>query len=119
MRKSLSPWRFRLLLEPCPPHVRTAHDGPLCALAQSAAREACERDGRIFRDWRVRLGLGLAEVAAGWGVSAVELGELERGLRRFPCPADTWAALQQLFSWACERHTYGELGKPRARPEVS
>lgn len=111
----LSPWRFRLTLEECPPYPRTAHEGPIGALVESGAREARERDGRLFRDWRVTLGLGLQEVAAGWGVSAVVLGELERGERRFPSPADAWGAQQQLFTWACERHGYSRLGSPAWR----
>lgn len=63
-----------------------------------------ERQGRAFRGARVEFGLTLREVAHGWRLSDVEVGELERGLRRFIAPADLHAALQQLWCWGCEKN---------------
>jgi hypothetical protein len=93
---SLSPFRYRLSLEACSPAMKP---------------EARGRDGRLFQDWRVRLGLGVQEVADGWGVDVKVLDELERGGWCFVAPADAWSALQQLFLWACERHGYFALGQ--------
>lgn len=54
MSPPLSPWRFRLVLEECPPPARTTHEGPVSALVEAGAREDRERDGRLFRAWRTR-----------------------------------------------------------------
>nr|WP_255666373.1 helix-turn-helix transcriptional regulator [Myxococcus sp. AS-1-15] len=88
---------------------------PVASLAEAKARRERESDGQVFRALRVELRLSLREIAAGWGVSPAMLGELERGRRRFASPADLFAALQQLWQWACERHTYATLGSPRWR----
>jgi hypothetical protein len=63
-----------------------------------------ERHGSAFRAARVEYGLTLRDVAAGWRISEVEVGELERGLRCFRAPADLHAALQQLWCWASEKN---------------
>lgn len=60
--------------------------------------------GNAFRAVRVMYGLTLREVADGWGVPHVELGELERGHRHFTTPADMQAALSQLWLWAVEKN---------------
>lgn len=67
-------------------------------------------EGRAFRAVRVRYGLTLRELAAGWRVPDVEVGELERGLRRFATPADLSAALSQLWLWAMEK-SKGTIGR--------
>lgn len=59
--------------------------------------------GAAFQAVRVLYGLTLREVADGWRVPHVEVGELERGLRHFASPADMHAALQQLWCWANEK----------------
>ncbi|NTX07020.1 helix-turn-helix transcriptional regulator [Myxococcus sp. CA040A] len=92
-----------------------AGKGHAAELRAARARAERERHGQVFRACRVELGLSLRDVATGWGVNATVLGELERGKRRFPAPADLFAALQQLFTWACERHGYGRLGDLRWR----
>lgn len=61
-------------------------------------------EGRAFRAARVRYGLTLREVAAGWQLGDVEVGDLERGRRRFAAPADMHAALSQLWLWAVEKN---------------
>ena len=66
--------------------------------------ETAVRHGTCFRAARVTYGLTLREVASGWGMSDVEVGELERGIRRFVAPADLHAALQQLWCWANEKN---------------
>lgn len=100
----LSAWRFRWRTEACPAVPLTAHEGPLGALVEASRRETNGRHGEAFRALRVECGLSLGDVARGWGITEVEVGELERGLRRFPCPADLWAALQQLWCWGSERN---------------
>ncbi|WP_163869620.1 helix-turn-helix domain-containing protein [Myxococcus eversor] len=116
MSQTLGGWRYRLLLETCPP-MPPAGTGPIDELRATQARIERETHGKVFRAFRVEVGLSLRDVATGWGVEETVLGELERGKRRFPSPADLYAALQQLFTWACERHGYGSLGTPgwRAR----
>lgn len=59
--------------------------------------------GHAFRAVRIMYGLTLREVADGWRISHVELGELERGHRHFITPADMQAALSQLWLWAVEK----------------
>lgn len=83
--RTLSPWRFRWATVPC--HGKA---------------EQAERHAEAFRAMRVECGLTPGDVARGWGVSVVEVSELERGLRRFPDAADLWAALQQLWCWKAE-----------------
>lgn len=114
----LSASRFKLVLEESPPYARTAHEGPLGALAEAAAMMDREGDGRLFRLWRIRVGLSIYEVSLGWGVLPSFVCELERGRRRFPSPADAHAALQQLFQWACEKHSHGELSRAGRRPPI-
>jgi len=102
-RPPLSPFRWTWRSSPHPELQLTEHEGPLGALRQMARMEGRMRDGTIFREMRTRLQLGLQEVADGWGVSAVEVGEVERGLRGFPETDDLNAALQQLWMWHMER----------------
>lgn len=71
-----------------------------------------ERHGTSFRSVRVEFGLTLREVAEAWGVGVLEVADLERGRRRFRCPADYMAALQQLLRWACERNNVVRLAEP-------
>lgn len=70
-----------------------------------------DRHAAAFRSVRVEFRLSLREVAHGWSLDPVEVADLERGRRRFLTRADLWAALQQLFCWGCERHTYGKMGR--------
>lgn len=98
----LSVPRFRWRTVPCSAAPATAHDDPLGSLVESGKRETNGRHGAAFRALRAECGLSLGDVARGWGVSVVEVSELERGLRRFPSPADLWAALQQLWCWGTE-----------------
>lgn|GEM_PF-3262219 len=112
MSQAPTGWRYRLLLETCPP-MPPAGTGPFDDLSATQARIERETHGQMFRAFRVEVGLSLRDVATGWGVEQTVLGELERGERRFPSPADLFAALQQLFAWACERHGYAKLGDPR------
>lgn len=100
----LSAWRLRWRTVPCSAAPATAHDDPLGSLVESGKREMNERHGAAFRVLRLECGLSLGDVARAWGVSVVEVSELERGLRRFPSPVDLWAALQQLWCWGSERN---------------
>lgn len=72
--------------------------------AEVMPSSATVEEGRAFRAVRVRYCLTLREVAAGWRVSDVEVGGLERGKRRFQTPADFGAALSQLWLWAVEKN---------------
>lgn len=60
--------------------------------------------GHAFRAVCMMYGLTLREVADGWRISHVELGQLERGHRHFVTPADMQAALSQLWLWAVEKN---------------
>lgn len=60
--------------------------------------------GRAFRAIRIAYGLTLREVADGWSIPHVEMGDLERGKRRFTSPADLHAALCQLWLWAVAKN---------------
>ena len=71
---------------------------------------AAVQHGECFRGARVTYGLTLRDVAAGWRISEVEVGELERGLRRFRTPADLSAALSQLWLWGMEK-SKGAIGR--------
>lgn len=100
--RTLSPWRFRWLTMVNPPIPLTAHEGPIGTLVEAGRRDDADRHGAIFKGMRMECGLSLGDVARGWGLSVVEVSELERGLRRFPASADLWAALQQLWCWGSE-----------------
>lgn len=90
MEQPLSKFRFAWRTEPT---VKVTANGWLPQLQQGSA----------FRAVRVMYGLTLREVADGWGVQHVEIGELERGHRHFIKPADMQAALSQLWLWAVEK----------------
>jgi hypothetical protein len=81
------PWRTRLT-------TKTSTDGWLPQIEL----------GHGFRAIRVMYGLTLREISAGWQISDVESGELERGHRHFATPADMQAALSQLWLWAVEKN---------------
>ncbi|WNM70374.1 hypothetical protein [Myxococcus phage Mx4 ts27htf-1hrm-1] len=92
------PWRTVPLREP--QHAEGT-GLPLVALDLEGAR--ARRQGHTFRSVRVEAGLGLQETAQAFGVSAVEVGDLERGHRLFASPGDFWAALEQLWTWGAAR----------------
>lgn len=100
--KSLTPsanaWRTVPLRE-----AQQAADKGLPFLALSLEEARACRQGHAFRAVRVEAGLGLRETADAFGVSAVEVGELERGLRLFASPGDFWGAVSQLWAWGSAR----------------
>jgi len=99
----LTAWRFRWSTTPVKRVEQLAGNLPDTITATA------DRHAAGFRSARVEFGLTLREVSQAWGVSAVEIGELERGQRRFLSPADFYAAMQQLFCWASERYHYAAL----------
>lgn len=103
-RPPLSPFRHPLQsrLAPPPPEPATLAGGYMLVEIPRS-----ERVGAAFRASRHEYQLSLGEVAAGWGVPATTISELERGVREFPEAADFKAALDQLWLWHSERRHQG------------
>lgn len=101
-QSTLSAPRFRWSIVKAPAGDPLKRTWPIVGLTAESYR--AELHGECFRALRVECGLSLGDVARAWGVSVVEVFELERGLRRFPAAADLWAALQQLWCWGSERN---------------
>jgi len=99
MTDHFTPTLFRFLWNVAPT-VKESSAGWLPQLEQ----------GHAFRAIRVMYGLTLRDVAAGWKVSCVEVGELERGHRHFTTPADMSGAITQLWLWAMEK-SRGAIGR--------
>lgn len=100
----LTHWRFAWRTKPI---TRAEHLGGQPDVATATA----DRHAAAFHAARIEFRLGLGDVAQGWGLELGEVVDLEQGQRRFLSPADFWAALQQLFCWGCERHTYSGMGQ--------
>jgi len=100
----LSLWRFAWRTKPVTRMEQ--QPGQLPDLETATA----DRHAAAFRAMRTEFRLTLREVAQGWGMELGNVVDLEHGRARFLTAADCWAALQQLFCWGCERHTYAGLG---------
>jgi hypothetical protein len=87
----LSPWRYKLVLAGVGGRRTKATIGQGKALG--AIRDAC--------------GLGVAEVARGWGVEPATIAALESGDLRFPSVCDLQSAVSQLWCWRAERGVRG------------
>lgn len=97
MSEPLTPWRYRLALEPSRDHRNNTHGATFAALRNA------------YR-------LTVDKVAAGWRVPALTIARLESGELRFPAAADEQAAISQLWLWSHERNDRKDLYEGWPKP---